>query len=76
MSYKYFSNKDCEYYPCHNMDNINCLFCFCPLYSEKDCGGNYSMLNNELKDCSNCNLPHLESSYDYIISKINKVRSK
>lgn len=73
MSYKFFSNKDCEYYPCHNMENINCLFCFCPLYSKKDCGGNYSILDNKVKDCSKCTLPHFENGYDYIIDKIYNI---
>lgn len=32
-SYKFFENKECEYYPCHkDMESINCLFCYCPLY--------------------------------------------
>ena len=33
--YKFFSHKQCEYFPCHKTDdpdNFNCLFCFCPLY--------------------------------------------
>ena len=42
-SYKYFENRECKYYPCHkNMQNVNCLFCYCPLYTLGDkCGGNY-----------------------------------
>ena len=39
--YKFFSHKQCEYYPCHQLDEINCLFCYCPLYILKDCKGNY-----------------------------------
>lgn len=70
MSYKFFQNKECEWYPCHNNVNINCLFCFCPLYYIKDCGGNFIILDNGLKDCSNCLLPH--NNYDYIINKIKE----
>ena len=40
MSHSYFENRECEYYPCHGLDAVNCLFCFCPLYSIADCGGN------------------------------------
>lgn len=62
MSYKFFTNKDCEYFPCHKTDNpndFNCLFCFCPLYAlGKNCGGNFSILENGIKDCSKCMLPH------------------
>ena len=65
-SYKYFANKDCEYYPCHNFENINCVFCFCPLYLY-DCGGKYKILDNGRKDCSGCETPHKENGYDYII---------
>lgn len=72
MSYKFFTNKECEFYPCHNTDRINCLFCFCPLYNYKDCGGNFVILDNGIKDCSNCNLPHSEKGYDYIIQKLIK----
>ena len=32
-SYKFFENKACKYNPCHEgMEQINCLFCYCPLY--------------------------------------------
>lgn len=72
-SYKYFSNKSCQYYPCHNTknpDEFNCLFCYCPLYRTEDCGGNYTILQNGIKDCSNCMIPHSANGYDYIISKL------
>jgi len=65
-SYKYFCNKDCEYYPCHNFKRINCIFCYCPIYSF-DCGGNYIILKNGIKDCSKCELPHTEKGYDYVV---------
>lgn len=72
MSYKFFTNKECEYYPCHNLENINCLFCFCPLYYIDNCGGNYTVLDNGLKNCSKCKIPHSENGYDYIIKKIKE----
>lgn len=72
MNYKYFQNKECEYFPCHKIDKINCLFCFCPLYN-KDCGGNYIILEKGIKDCSNCLIPHGKDGYDYIIKKISEL---
>lgn len=79
MSYKFFENKDCEFYPCHNLGTINCLFCFCPLYNS-DCGGNYNTIRdkegNLIKDCSNCLIPHGESGYDYIIKKLRNTDNK
>lgn len=63
-SYKHFSNIDCEYYPCHGLENQNCLFCYCPLYL-MDCGGNFVMFKG-IKDCSHCTLVHDEGSFDFI----------
>lgn len=75
MSYRYFQNKDCEFYPCHKANELNCLFCFCPLY-DLDCGGNFEMIagkdGKEVKDCSNCNLPHTEAGYEYVINRLKK----
>ena len=74
-SYKHFSNKECEFFPCHNTEEtstFNCMFCYCPLYhySDSGCGGNYVMLENGFKDCSACILPH--TNYDYIIKTLRK----
>lgn len=66
---RFFSNTSCEYYPCHDFDRINCLFCFCPLYG-LDCGGDFSVNANGFKDCSACTLPHEKDGYDYVISKL------
>lgn len=75
MSCKYFQNKECEYYPCHDSDDINCLFCFCPLYS-MDCGGNFKMIDGtngkKIKDCSKCLIPHSEDGYDYVIKRLKE----
>ena len=71
MSSKFFSNKLCEYYPCHKSNSeINCLFCYCPLYLIRDCGGNYTLINQKIKDCSKCIFPHIPNNYDKIISKL------
>lgn len=75
MGYKYFENTECEYYPCHNSDRINCLFCFCPLYKSENCGGNFSYIyhnGNKIKDCSNCLFPHRAENYDKIIKKLSE----
>lgn len=35
-SYRYFENRACQYYPCHKgIEELNCLFCYCPLYTLK-----------------------------------------
>ena len=79
MNYKFFQNKECEWFPCHstqNKDKFNCMFCFCPLYCT-NCDGNYKILDNGIKDCTSCTLPHF--NYDYVIDKLiqqNKGNSK
>jgi len=67
----FFENKDCEYFPCHKTDGeLNCLFCFCPLYlMGRECGGNFIYTADGVKDCSNCLIPHSKDGYDHIISK-------
>lgn len=77
-NYRFFRNNECEYFPCHkikNDENFNCLFCFCPLYFLEECGGNH-MLNNGIKDCTNCLIPHSEKGYDYIVDKIMESNRK
>lgn len=70
MSYRYYQNKDCEYFPCHkdaDPENFNCLFCYCPLYALGDkCGGCYTYGENGIKDCSLCLVPHKRENYDKI----------
>lgn len=70
--HSYFQNLECKHYPCHktNCEDFNCLFCYCPLYSLGDqCGGNFIYLNNGIKDCSACLIPHSENGYDYVTSR-------
>ena len=70
MSYKHFSNTECEYYPCHGLDNQNCLFCYCPIYFFKDCGGNSEFIKS-IKDCSSCEKNHDANSYDFIRARLS-----
>lgn len=77
-SYRFFQNKECEYFPCHrvkNDENFNCLFCYCPLYFLEECGGNH-IDNMGIKDCTNCLIPHSENGYDYIVDKIMSANRK
>jgi Zn-finger protein len=72
-SSRFFANKECEYYPCHKgIEDLNCMFCYCPFYMEKKCPGNphwiHSKKNDRLiKDCTNCTFPHRPENYDVII---------
>ena len=74
FDHTYFSNKACRYYPCHQMPSgkdINCLFCFCPMYA-MDCLGSPVFLENGVKDCSNCIYPHIKENYDKIMGKLSE----
>ena len=53
-----YTEKDSICKKCHHIKgDMNCLLCYCPLY-ETDCGGDYIILPNGIKDCSNCIIPH------------------
>ena len=75
-NYKYFSNTQCEYYPCHKLrgDYFNCLFCYCPLYAlGEKCGGNFEYTENGVKDCTNCLIPHSPGGYDYVMERFGGI---
>lgn len=79
-NYSFFQNKKCEFFPCHSLESdiedFNCLFCFCPLYNIPNCGGNNISINVEgypiekIKDCSGCQYPHQRQNYDAILLKL------
>ena len=72
--YKFYSHKECEFFPCHktgNEETFNCLFCYCPLYAlGRECGGNFRYTENGIKDCSDCLVPHSKGAYDHVMSKM------
>lgn len=73
-NYDFFQNKECEYFPCHacaDQESFSCLFCYCPLYALGDkCGGNFTYLENGIKDCSGCLKPHRRENYPRIMEKM------
>lgn len=74
-SSSFFRNCECEHFPCHKVtdtQDFNCLFCYCPLYSLDNCGGNFTFNEKGLKDCSNCLLPHKAQNYEWVVSKLKK----
>ena len=76
-SAKYFSNRECRYFPCHKVDdgeNFNCLFCYCPLYAlGEKCGGNFRYTEKGVKNCTDCTLPHGEGGYEHVIERVRQV---
>lgn len=75
-SHKYFSNKECKYYPCHEgIEEVNCMFCYCPMYHMPDCLGTpkYKIKNGKtVKVCTSCTYPHKPENYDHIMEKLRR----
>lgn len=71
-SERFFENKSCQYYPCHKgIEELNCLFCYCPLYPMDNCPGSktYKEKNGKmLKVCTDCTFPHKPENYDKVIA--------
>lgn len=75
-SHRFFENRACKYYPCHKeVEELNCLFCFCPLYGREHCPGNYEYLKRDgkkIKSCMDCTFPHRPENYDIIMEFLKK----
>ncbi|MCM1145523.1 MAG: cysteine-rich small domain-containing protein [Blautia sp.] len=73
-SHRFFENRECQYFPCHKgVDDFNCLFCYCPLYSRENCLGNPHYLERngkKIKDCTACTFPHHPENYDSVIAAL------
>lgn len=70
-SYRFFENRACKYFPCHEgLKELNCLFCYCPLYARENCPGNPAYMEvagKRIKVCSNCTFPHRPENYDAVM---------
>ncbi len=75
--YKFFCNRECEYFPCHknaDPERFNCLFCYCPLYAlGEKCGGNFRWTAAGIKDCTECTVPHDPDNYGYITGRFSEI---
>lgn len=70
----FFSNTSCEHFPCHpdvDVEDFNCLFCYCPLYPlGENCGGIFSMTSKGAKNCIDCPFPHNRKNYELVMEKL------
>ena len=70
---RFMANRACEYFPCHpdaDPEHFNCLFCYCPLYALDDaCGGNFTYMENGVKNCTDCMVPHTRNAVQYILKR-------
>lgn len=76
-SERFFANKECKYYPCHEgIEEMNCMFCYCPMYRIEHCPGNPQYLEKEdgrrIKVCTNCIFPHKAENYDIVLEVLRK----
>jgi len=79
-AYSFYRHAACESFPCHttnDLENFNCLFCYCPLYMlDEQCGGDYVILPNGVKDCSDCTIPHVRENYGLIVDRYRDIVEK
>lgn len=78
-SYRFFQNRECEFFPCHEVqdeDDFNCLFCYCPLYLDENCIGSPEYIvtrrGQRIKDCSSCLVVHRPEMYDKVIAHLRR----
>ena len=78
-SYRFFQNRECEFFPCHEVqdeDAFNCLFCYCPLYLDDNCLGSPEYIitgrGQRIKDCSSCLVVHSPEMYYKVIAHLRR----
>lgn len=78
-SYRFFQNRECEFFPCHEVQDeaaFNCLFCYCPLYLDDNCIGSTEYIitgrGQRIKDCSSCLVVHSPEMYDKVIAHLRR----
>lgn len=79
QSYRFFENRSCKYFPCHDgMEEqaFNCLFCYCPLNPYEDCPGTPVFREGReggvIKDCTRCTFPHRPENYEALLAFLRK----
>ena len=73
-------NKECEYFPCHNIDNLQCDFCYCPLYPCYDKRVRGKIIKNDkgedIWDCKDCVILHKKQNVNLIIEMIKTIKQR
>jgi threonine-phosphate decarboxylase len=71
------SDRNCKYYPCHDLNELDCTFCFCPFYPCCDTrtGGEMVTTKNGGKvwGCKNCTWIHKPEVARKILNEILKL---
>jgi len=75
--YKLNKGKLCKYYPCHDMEEQDCTFCYCPIYpcEIEETGGKWieDKYGNKIWDCSDCKIIHEKVVVDEIKRMIKSI---
>ena len=76
--YRFFQNRECEYFPCHQgirEEDFSCLFCYCPLYALGEaCGGAFTYTEAGVKSCLLCAFPHRRENYEAVLARFPELR--
>ena len=52
----FINNTDCKYFPCHKTLG-------------DACGGNFTYMENGVKNCTDCMVPHTRNAVQYILKR-------
>ena len=78
-SERFFQNRDCAYFPCHEgvpEEDFSCLFCYCPLYAlGRRCGGQCTYTDSGIKSCMGCTFPHRRENYDLVLARFRDIQA-
>ncbi|ODS35807.1 MAG: hypothetical protein A7316_03245 [Candidatus Altiarchaeales archaeon WOR_SM1_86-2] len=70
-------DKECEYYPCHDLDEMDCTFCFCPFYPCGDTSTGGELIKTEggkeVWGCKNCTWIHKPEVAQKVLDEILKI---
>jgi len=65
--FMFYQNKECEFYPCHKMDEpsrFSCLFCYCPLF--------WFCEDRKVNGCKDCTFPHDVAMYPVMMKSLKR----
>ena len=71
------AKRECEYYPCHDLDEMDCTFCFCPFYPCEDTSTGGEIVTTENGDavwgCKNCTWIHIPEIARKVLNEFLKL---
>ena len=74
------ANKKCEHYPCHDPEDMDCTFCFCPFYPCEDnlTGGEMVITEDGglVWGCKNCTWIHKPDVARKVLDEFLKLNIK